>query len=101
MGVDRCTTSLIVGTTDQSVVRELAALGIEVRRGWACAPAGGLVTAARRSALNDPSLGPPMPGVSVRIVDGRIEVRRPGGRAWIPTGARGRLDTRGELRPET
>jgi long-subunit acyl-CoA synthetase (AMP-forming) len=97
MGLDRCATRLLVAPADSTVVRELAAVGVELRRAWACGAAGGLVTAGRSPARHDASVGAPMPGVSVRVGDAGIEVRRAGATSWIPTGAYGRLDARGEL----
>ena len=97
LGLDRCTTRLLAGDADRTVERELAAVGVHVQRAWSHGAAGGLVTASRRPAAESSSVGPPAPGVSVRITDTDIEVRPPWGTSWIPTGVQGRLDASGEL----
>ena len=97
LGLDRCTSPLLIGKPDRVTVRELAAVGIAVRLTWSDVAAGGLVTAGPLGGREPGAVGVPVPGATIRVGAHGIDVRPPGGTEWISTEVRGRLDSGGGL----
>jgi hypothetical protein len=97
LGLDGCKSPMVVGEADRATMRELAAVGIDVRLTWSQAAAGGLVTAGSLGGREPAAVGLPVPGATIRIGVGGIEVRPPGATEWISTDVHGRLDRDGGL----
>ncbi len=98
LGLDRGPLAVCLGPVDEASRRDLAAAGVAVLGAWT--PPGALVpaVAADPTELPPPSSGRPLPGHTVRIVDGEVRVDRGGrGGGDLATGRRGRLDGQGHL----
>ena len=113
MGPDLCRMSCGGARLNGKVLRDMAALGVQILEGYGITECGPMVTCNRNEAQRWGSVGLPLPGMEVMIRDEEILVRGPGvskgyymdealtGEAfrdgWFYTGDLGTLDADGYL----
>lgn len=103
LGLASLAALVVVDDVEPAVVRDLAAVGLPIRRASSHPAAAGLVALAPPAATDLRTTGPAVPGLVLRAaIGGIIEARGDvvGGDRWVRlVGLRAELDGAGSLRP--